>query len=98
MSGTRIKVIHSAVGPSHDPYGRTTLRVWRLGHYFEFVMCSLAGDTYSKDDCIIVENSWNGLASEAFAEDAGARPDQFVHWYESRIYVEDPMGSLSYYI
>ena len=101
FANTRVDLSHRSVGPVHDPYQESTLTVTRYGVEYTLISCALAGTMYLVDKAVVltagIDYDIRDL-EERFATDTGARPDQWEHWFYERIYVEDPMGSLSDYI
>lgn len=95
FKGTQIRFSTASVGPKWDPYARDTLVVSRNGHEYEHISCALAGVTFRMDGKTIAgpahEREEIEEVERMFAEAAGARSDQFINWYFTRVHVEDPM-------
>lgn len=96
-NGTKLRMESRTVGPLHDPYGRETLIVERLGHRFELESCGLAGHTYRYDGELVIANDYGEAAISMFTDESGAAPEQWQKWYYEHIYYEDPMGCLADY-
>lgn len=106
-NGTQVDIQTGKEGPSYDPYHWTRITVKRLGYRVQLHMGLGIWLEFSYSDhngqlCTRHMSVGNADVTEEeilmfFIESTGAEPGQWMHWYMTRIYVPDPMGSLSNY-
>lgn len=107
MNGTCISHDSGTEGPRWDPYGWEKWTVRRHGHVYCLriggLSCWLQVDGH-KVDVHDFELPWSDDFNdrerwlvECFERRVGMRLDEVEHYYHTRIYQEDPMGSLRSY-